>query len=60
VPRGVVREAAGPLLAQVDRLWDERPQRLEETASRVAALKQRATETGRRLSTQLERTKVAA
>ncbi|MEV0566120.1 polysaccharide pyruvyl transferase family protein [Dactylosporangium sp. NPDC050588] len=60
VPRGVVREAAGPLLAQVDRLWDERPQRLDETASRVAALKQRATETGRRLDAQLERTKVAA
>jgi polysaccharide pyruvyl transferase CsaB len=55
VPRGVVREAAGPLIAQVDRLWDERPQRREEVAARVAGLRQRATETGRRLGAQLDR-----
>ncbi|GAA2642683.1 polysaccharide pyruvyl transferase family protein [Dactylosporangium fulvum] len=55
VPRGVVREAAGPLLAQVDRLWDERPERMEDIAARVAALRQRATETGRRLGAQLDR-----
>ncbi|WP_432976359.1 polysaccharide pyruvyl transferase family protein [Dactylosporangium sp. CA-233914] len=55
VPRGVVREAAGPLIAQVDRLWDERPQRREEIAARVAGLRQRATETGRRLGAQLDR-----
>jgi polysaccharide pyruvyl transferase CsaB len=55
VPLGVVREAAGPLIAQVDRLWDERPQRQEEVAARVAGLRQRATETGRRLGAQLDR-----
>ncbi|GAA4251275.1 polysaccharide pyruvyl transferase family protein [Dactylosporangium darangshiense] len=55
VPLGVVREAAGPLIAQVDRLWDERPQRQEEVAARVAGMRQRATETGRRLSAQLDR-----
>lgn len=55
VPRGVVREAAGPLLAQVDRLWDERPYRAAETATRVAALRERAGETGRRLAALLDR-----
>ncbi|GAA2361933.1 polysaccharide pyruvyl transferase family protein [Dactylosporangium salmoneum] len=55
VPRGVVREAAGPLIAQVDRLWDERPQRQDEIAANVAAMRQRATETGRRLGAQLDR-----
>ncbi|WP_432829063.1 polysaccharide pyruvyl transferase family protein [Dactylosporangium sp. CA-092794] len=55
VPLGVVREAAGPLIAQVDRLWDERPQRQEEITARVAGLRQRATETGRRLGAQLDR-----
>ena len=60
VPRGVVREAAGPLLAQVDRLWDERPQRLEETASRVAALQAAGHGDRPAPGAQLERTKVAA
>lgn len=55
VPLGVVREAAGPLIAQVDRLWDERPQRQDDVATRVAGLRQRATETGRRLGSQLDR-----
>lgn len=55
VPLGVVREAAGPLIAQVDRLWDERPQRQEDIATRVAGMRQRATETGRRLGAQLDR-----
>jgi polysaccharide pyruvyl transferase CsaB len=55
VPRGVVREAAGPLLAQVDRLWDERPERAKRTAARVALLRERASETGRRLGAQLDR-----
>ncbi|MEV6924253.1 polysaccharide pyruvyl transferase family protein [Dactylosporangium sp. NPDC051485] len=55
VPRGVVREAAGPLIAQVDRLWDERPQRQDEITANVAAMRQRATETGRRLGAQLDR-----
>lgn len=54
VPRGVVREAAGPLLAQVDRLWDERPQRAAQTADRVAVLRERAAETGRRLGALLD------
>jgi polysaccharide pyruvyl transferase CsaB len=54
-PRGVVREAAGPLLAQVDRLWDERPLRVAETATRLAVLRRRATETGQRLGALLDR-----
>jgi polysaccharide pyruvyl transferase WcaK-like protein len=54
VPRGVVREAAGPLLAQVDRLWDERPERAARTADRVAVLRARAAETGRRLGALLD------
>ncbi|MGC5052928.1 polysaccharide pyruvyl transferase family protein [Micromonospora sp. DT48] len=34
--RGVEREVEGPLLAEVDQLWDEREQRAEVTAERVA------------------------
>ncbi|MFU8850022.1 polysaccharide pyruvyl transferase family protein [Micromonospora sp. SL1-18] len=34
--RGVEREVEGPLLAEVDRLWDEREARAEETARLVA------------------------
>ncbi|WKU07734.1 polysaccharide pyruvyl transferase family protein [Micromonospora sp. HUAS LYJ1] len=34
--RGVEREVEGPLLAEVDRLWDERESRREATALRVA------------------------
>ncbi|MFG1678183.1 polysaccharide pyruvyl transferase family protein [Micromonospora sp. NPDC049282] len=34
--RGMEREVEGPLLAEVDRLWDERAARAEETARRVA------------------------
>ncbi|MBQ1075912.1 polysaccharide pyruvyl transferase family protein [Micromonospora sp. C31] len=34
--RGLEREVEGPLLAEVDRLWDEREQRAEATAQRVA------------------------
>ncbi|GAB3861128.1 hypothetical protein GCM10029963_65130 [Micromonospora andamanensis] len=30
------REVEGPLLAEVDQLWDEREQRAEVTAQRVA------------------------
>ncbi|MDG4799411.1 polysaccharide pyruvyl transferase family protein [Micromonospora sp. WMMD980] len=34
--RGMEREVEGPLLAEVDRLWDERSARADETARRVA------------------------
>ncbi|SCG45538.1 polysaccharide pyruvyl transferase family protein [Micromonospora humi] len=34
--RGMEREVEGPLLAEVDRLWDERAARADETARRVA------------------------
>lgn len=34
--RGVEREVEGPLLAEVDRLWDEREQRSAQIAHRVA------------------------
>jgi polysaccharide pyruvyl transferase CsaB len=53
--RGVIREAAGPLLAEVDRLWDERPARVAETEARLAVLRKRAVETGERLATHLAR-----
>lgn len=33
--RGMEREVEGPLLAEVDRLWDERAARADETARRV-------------------------
>ncbi|HEY0698696.1 MAG TPA: polysaccharide pyruvyl transferase family protein [Micromonospora sp.] len=44
--RGVEREVEGPLLAEVDRLWDEREARAEDTARRVAAIRDRAARTG--------------
>ncbi|MEU4478848.1 polysaccharide pyruvyl transferase family protein [Micromonospora sp. NPDC023966] len=40
--RGVEREVEGPLLAEVDRLWDEREGRADETARRVAAVCEQA------------------
>lgn len=40
--RGVEREVEGPLLAEVDRLWDEREARADETARRVAAVCEQA------------------
>jgi polysaccharide pyruvyl transferase CsaB len=52
---GVVREACGPLMAEVDRIWDERPLRASATAGRLAALRERAAETGKRLGMQLDR-----
>ncbi|MER7520332.1 polysaccharide pyruvyl transferase family protein [Streptomyces sp. NPDC126499] len=53
--RGVVRENVGLLLAEVDRLWDERPARLAETAARTAALRLRADETAERFLAYLDR-----
>jgi polysaccharide pyruvyl transferase CsaB len=53
--RGVVREAAGPLLAEVDRLWDERPLRVRQAAVRLAVLRERAILTGEHLGAQMER-----
>jgi polysaccharide pyruvyl transferase WcaK-like protein len=40
--RGVEREVEGPLLAEVDRLWDERAERAEATARRVAEVCEQA------------------
>ncbi|WP_200214097.1 polysaccharide pyruvyl transferase family protein [Micromonospora coerulea] len=40
--RGVEREVEGPLLAEVDRLWDERETRAAETARRVAEVCEQA------------------
>ncbi|MFD6565191.1 polysaccharide pyruvyl transferase family protein [Micromonospora profundi] len=40
--RGVEREVEGPLLAEVDRLWDEREERAEATARRVAEVCEQA------------------
>ncbi|MFD6171072.1 polysaccharide pyruvyl transferase family protein [Streptomyces coeruleorubidus] len=42
---GVAREQAGLLLAEVDRLWDEYPERREELHSRVRELSTQALET---------------
>ncbi|MFD1322577.1 polysaccharide pyruvyl transferase family protein [Micromonospora sonneratiae] len=44
--RGVEREVEGPLLAEVDRLWDERAARITDTTRRVATLRERAENTG--------------
>ncbi|MFH8253442.1 polysaccharide pyruvyl transferase family protein [Streptomyces roseolus] len=52
--RGVTRENVGLLLAEVDRLWDERPARLAETAARTAAMRTRADRTAERFLTYLE------
>ncbi|MDW3849442.1 polysaccharide pyruvyl transferase family protein [Micromonospora sp. BRA006-A] len=40
--RGVEREVEGPLLAEVDRLWDEREARADATARRVAEVCEQA------------------
>ncbi|MFC8848119.1 polysaccharide pyruvyl transferase family protein [Micromonospora sp. NPDC057141] len=40
--RGVEREVEGPLLAEVDRLWDERDARAAQTARRVAEVCEQA------------------
>ncbi|MFJ8636376.1 polysaccharide pyruvyl transferase family protein [Streptomyces sp. NPDC093568] len=45
---GVAREHAGLLLAEVDRLWDEFPQRQADLKARVQALRALARETGDR------------
>jgi hypothetical protein len=43
------------LLAEVDRLWDERPARVRDTSARLAALRERAAQTGERLCAHLDR-----
>ncbi|MEU2060313.1 polysaccharide pyruvyl transferase family protein [Streptomyces sp. NPDC013455] len=52
--RGVIRETTGLLLAEVDRLWDERPARTADTTVRTAVLRSRAAETADRLLACLE------
>jgi polysaccharide pyruvyl transferase CsaB len=47
VLRGVQREVEGPLLAEVDRLWDEREAQADDRARRVAEIRERAFNTGR-------------
>ncbi|TDF42618.1 polysaccharide pyruvyl transferase [Streptomyces sp. WAC05374] len=54
--RGVVRETAGLLLAEVDRLWDERPDRVAHMTTRTAEMRLRATGTADRLLAYLDRT----
>ncbi|MFI2433268.1 polysaccharide pyruvyl transferase family protein [Streptomyces sp. NPDC018693] len=51
---GVAREQAGLLLAEVDRLWDEFPQRRSDLRSRVADLQGLAQETCARCGTLLD------
>ncbi|MEU4567055.1 polysaccharide pyruvyl transferase family protein [Micromonospora sp. NPDC023956] len=43
--KGVAREVEGPLLAEVDRLWDERDRRAESVSRRVAELCEQARST---------------
>ncbi|MGQ5635921.1 MULTISPECIES: polysaccharide pyruvyl transferase family protein [unclassified Streptomyces] len=52
--RGVIRETTGLLLAEVDRLWDERPARTADAAARTAALRLRAAQTADRLLAHLD------
>lgn len=47
--RGVERQVEGPLLAEVDRLWDERAARAGEIAQRVGEVRERAWNTGKLL-----------
>lgn len=42
---GVARSGAGPLLAELDRLWDERTEHLHSLRQRVQVLRRRAVET---------------
>ncbi|MFB9388572.1 polysaccharide pyruvyl transferase family protein [Streptomyces coeruleoprunus] len=51
---GVAREQAGPLLAELDRLWDEYPQRRDTLCSRVGALRELSGETWNRCRAVLE------
>ncbi|MEV4946485.1 polysaccharide pyruvyl transferase family protein [Streptomyces sp. NPDC053755] len=53
--RGVVRETAGLLLAEVDRLWDERPARAAHTAARAASMRLRSGRTADLLVAYLDR-----
>lgn len=52
--RGVVRENTGLLLAEVDRLWDERPARMAHTSARTASMRLRAAGTADRLLAYLD------
>ena len=52
--RGVAREHAGPLLAEVDRVWDEDPQRAAQVRDRMQGLQNRARMTCRRLARVLD------
>ncbi|MFC4105656.1 polysaccharide pyruvyl transferase family protein [Micromonospora zhanjiangensis] len=52
--RGVEREVEGPLLAEVDRLWDERASRAAGTALRVEGMCARAKASGELLAPLLE------
>lgn len=53
--RGVVRENVGLLLAEVDRLWDERSDRGADSAARVAGMRLRAGLTAERFLSFLDR-----
>ncbi len=51
---GVAREQAGLLLAEVDRLWDEYPQRRDDLGARMAELSASARETCERCGSVLD------
>jgi polysaccharide pyruvyl transferase WcaK-like protein len=52
--RGVAREQAGLLLAEVDRVWDERPRQAARVRDRMQELQNRARMTCRRLARVLD------
>jgi polysaccharide pyruvyl transferase WcaK-like protein len=52
---GVAREQAGLMLAEVDRLWDEFPQRREVLEARMRRLRELAGETCARCGALLDR-----
>jgi polysaccharide pyruvyl transferase CsaB len=52
---GVARREAGPLLAELDRLWDERLENAHQLRERVRVLRLRALETCKRCRTLIEK-----
>jgi polysaccharide pyruvyl transferase CsaB len=52
--RGVAREQVGPLLAEVDRVWDEHPRQAARVRERMQGLQNRARMTCRRLARVLD------
>jgi polysaccharide pyruvyl transferase WcaK-like protein len=52
---GVARSEAGPLLAELDRLWDERAENTQQLRQRILVLRERARETCKRFRALVEK-----